>query len=80
MELYSYVPPPGMNIPISVQPFLVDDLVSTEDEIEWVVKRLRNHRSGGGVRDAGRTHEKVADGSNKYVEGHDDDGGGGYDE
>ena len=33
VELYSYVPPPGTNIPISVQPFLVDDSVPTEDEI-----------------------------------------------
>ena len=45
MELYSYVPPPGTNIPISVEPFLVDYSVPTEGEIEWVVKRLRNHRS-----------------------------------
>ena len=29
VELYSYVPPPGMNIPISVQPFPVDDSVPT---------------------------------------------------
>ena len=36
-----------MNTSISVEPFPVDDLVSTEDEIEWMVKRLRNHRSGG---------------------------------
>ena len=47
MELYSYVPPLGTKIPISVQPFAVDDLVPTEEEIEWAVMRLRNHRSGG---------------------------------
>ena len=47
MELYSYVPPPGKNIPISVEPLTVDDLVPTEDGIEWEVKRLRNHRSRG---------------------------------
>ena len=47
VELYSYVPPPGKNIPISVQPFPVDDSVHTEDKIYWVVKRLSNHRSGG---------------------------------
>ena len=47
VELYSYVPPLGMNIPISVQPFTVDESVPTEDDIEWAVKRLRNHRSGG---------------------------------
>ena len=47
VEMYSYIPPPGMNIPISVQPLLVEDSVPTEDEIEWAVTRLRNHRSGG---------------------------------
>ena len=47
MELYSYVPPLGMNISIFVQPFLVDDSVPTEDEIEWAVTRLCNHRSRG---------------------------------
>ena len=47
VDLYSYVPPPGENIPISVEPFPVDDSVPTEDEIEWAVKRLRNHCSGG---------------------------------
>ena len=46
VDLYSYVPPPGVNILISVDPFPVDDLVPTEDDIEWAVKRLRNHRSG----------------------------------
>ena len=45
--MHSYVPPPGKNIPISVQPFLVDDSVPTEDEIEWAVTRLCNHRSRG---------------------------------
>ena len=47
VELYSYVPPPGTNIPIYVQPFPVDESVPTEDEIEWAVTQLRNHRSGG---------------------------------
>ena len=47
MKLYSYVPRPGANIPISVEPFPVENLVPTEDEIEWVVKCLRNHRPGG---------------------------------
>ena len=53
VELYSYVLPPGENIPISVEPFLVDDLVPTKDEIKRAVKRLRNHRSGWtlGIRD-----------------------------
>ena len=31
VELYIYVPPPGANIPIYVEPFPVDDLVPTED-------------------------------------------------
>ena len=47
MELYSYVPPPGTNIPISMLQLPVDDLVPTEDEIEWAVTRLRNYRSRG---------------------------------
>ena len=34
VKLYSYVPPLGTNIPISVQPFPVDNLVPTEDNIE----------------------------------------------
>ena len=29
VEMYIYVPPPGENIPISVEPFLVNYLVST---------------------------------------------------
>ena len=33
VELYSYVPPPGKNIPIYVQPFPVDDSVLTEEEV-----------------------------------------------
>ena len=53
MDLYRYVPPPGENIPISVDPFPVNDLVTTEDKIEWAVTCLQNHRSGGpsGMRD-----------------------------
>ena len=47
VELYSYALPPGTNISISVQPFPVDELVPTEDEIKWVVIRLRNYQSGG---------------------------------
>ena len=47
VELCSYVSPPGKNIPIYVQPFPVDDSVPTVDEIKWVVKQLRNNRSGG---------------------------------
>ena len=47
VELYRYVLLSGANIPIYVEPFPVDDLVPTEDEIKWVVKRLQNHRSRG---------------------------------
>ena len=47
VELYSFIPPLGTNIPVSVQPFLVKDSVPTEDKIEWAVTRLRNHCSGG---------------------------------
>ena len=45
--MYSYVPPPGENIPIAIKPFQVDDSVPEEGEIEWAVKKLRNNRSGG---------------------------------
>ena len=45
VEMYSYVPPPGENISIFVELFLVDNSVPTEVKIEWSVKRLRNHRS-----------------------------------
>ena len=47
VKLYSYIPLPVVNIPISVEPLLLDELLPTEDEIEWAVKRLRNHRSRG---------------------------------
>ena len=33
VDLYSYVPSPGMNIPMSVKSVPVDDSVPTEDEI-----------------------------------------------
>ena len=47
VDLYSYVPSPGTNIPISVKPVPVDDSVPTEDEIKGAVKYLRRNRSGG---------------------------------
>ena len=46
VDLYSYVPYPEKNIPLSVKLFLVDDLVPTEDEIEEAVNNLRRNRSG----------------------------------
>ena len=46
-DLYSYVPSPGENIPVTVRQVKVDDLVPTEDKIEEAVKKLRRNRSGG---------------------------------
>ena len=48
--MYSYVPPPGGNIPVTIQPFMVDDSMPEEGEIEGAVKRLCNNRSGGASR------------------------------
>ena len=45
--LYSYVPPLGENIPVSNESLPVDDLLPMEDDIEWAVKQLRNHRYRG---------------------------------
>ena len=47
VDLYQYVPPLGENIPVFVEPFPVEDLVPTEEEINCEVKQLRNNRSGG---------------------------------
>ena len=46
-ELYSQVPSPGGNIPVTVEPAEIDDSVPTEDEIAAAVKKLRRNRSGG---------------------------------
>ena len=46
-ELYIQVPSPGENIPVTVEPALIDDSVPTENEIEAAVKKLRRNRSGG---------------------------------
>ena len=46
-ELYRRVPPPGENIPMTVDPTHIDDSVPTEDEVEEAVKKLRRNRSGG---------------------------------
>ena len=53
VDLYSYVSSPGENIPVTVALAEVNDSVSTEDEIEDAVKKLRRNRSGGlsGMRD-----------------------------
>ena len=47
VDLYSYVSSPGENIPVTVAPAEVNDLVPMEDEIEDAVKKLRSNRSGG---------------------------------
>ena len=47
VALYSRVPPPGDSIPVTIEPFAVEDGVPDEEEIEWTVKRLRNNRAGG---------------------------------
>ena len=60
VNLYILVPPPEANIPVSVEPFSVDDSVPLEDEIEWAVKQLRNHLSGGTFWDAGQATGRVA--------------------
>ena len=39
-KLYSRVPPPGDTIPVTIEPFAVEDGVPTEAEVEWAVKRL----------------------------------------
>ena len=46
-ELYRRVPTPGENIPVTVDPTHIDDSVTTEDEIEAAVKKLRSNRSVG---------------------------------
>ena len=47
VNLYSYVPSPGTNIPVTVRPVPVDDSVPTEDEVEEAVNNLRRNRSRG---------------------------------
>ena len=47
VDLYPQVPPPGENIPVSDEPFQVEDSEPTEDEIDWSVRRFRNNCYGG---------------------------------
>ena len=42
--------PPGDTIPVTIYPFVVEDGIPTEAEIEWAVKRLRNNRARGASR------------------------------
>ena len=46
-ELHDWIEKHPHNIPISIDPVLMDYLVPTEDNIEWAMKRLHNHRSRG---------------------------------
>ena len=46
VDLYSSVPSPGTNIPVTVRPVPVNDSVPTKDEIEESVKNLQRNRSG----------------------------------
>ena len=50
VELYSYVPPPGGGILVTVTPSDIDDSVPTVDVILEVVKKRRRNRLGGGRR------------------------------
>ena len=50
VALYSHVPPPGEKNPMAIKPFMVNDLVPEEGEIEWAVKRLCNNCSRGASR------------------------------
>ena len=45
--LYSQVPSPGENIPVTVEPAEIDDSVPTEDEIAEAVTKLRRNKLGG---------------------------------
>ena len=72
--LYSQVPSPGENIPVTVEPTEIDDLVPADDEIAAAVKNLRRNRSGGAVADPLRTPQRVARGGE---EGEENGGGGG---
>ena len=49
-DLYSHIPSPGENIPVTVEPAEIDDLVPTEDEIAAAVKKLRRNWLGGPLR------------------------------
>ena len=46
VDLYHHVQPLRENVPISIEPFQVEDSVSSEGKIEWVVWRLQKNRSG----------------------------------
>ena len=80
-EKYSQVPSPGENIPVTVEPAIIDDSVPTEDKIAAAVKKLRRNRSGGAVADPHRAHQGVDRGGQEGEgcggEGEREDSGGG---
>ena len=47
VALHHHIPPPGENILVSIDPLPLDESVPMEDNIEWVVRRMRDNRSGG---------------------------------
>ena len=49
-ELYSQVTSPGENIPVMVEPVIIDSSVPKEDDIAAAVQKLRRNRSGGASR------------------------------
>ena len=69
VELYSQVPYPGDNTPVTVKPAEINDSVPTEDEIAEAVTKLRRNLSGGAVADPRRTPKMVACGGQKIGAG-----------
>ena len=47
VSLYRRITPPGDNIPVTIEPFAVEDGVPTKAGIESAVKCLQNNRAGG---------------------------------
>ena len=47
-DIYRHVPPPGEPIPVGYPPFpfLVDDSIPEDEDIAWVIRRLRLKCSG----------------------------------
>ena len=46
-ELYRQVPPPGESTPIETDPFVISESITSMEDIEWSVRRLRHHSLGG---------------------------------